>query len=126
MSRIGNKPIPVPAKVKVEISAAAIRVEGPKGKLEVALPRGVPSEGQGENLVALRDGGQWRGFHGLARALVANAVSGVDRGFKKEMDIVGVGYRAEVKGLPDSSELWSRIDARREAGSIVKSLPLVG
>jgi large subunit ribosomal protein L6 len=98
VSRIGNKPIPVPAKVKVEISAAAIRVEGPKGKLEVALPRGVRFERQGENLVALRDGDQWRAFHGLARALVANAVSGVDRGFKKEMDIVGVGYRAEVKG----------------------------
>jgi large subunit ribosomal protein L6 len=98
VSRIGNKPIPVPAKVKVDISGAAVRVEGPKGKLEVALPRGVRFERQGENLVALRDGEQWRAFHGLARALVANAVSGVERGFKKEMDIVGVGYRAEVKG----------------------------
>ena len=98
MSRIGNKPIPVPAKVKVDISAAAVRVEGPKGKLEVALPRGVRFERKGENLVALREGDQWRAFHGLARALVANAVTGVERGFKKEMDIVGVGYRAEVKG----------------------------
>ena len=98
VSRIGNKPIPVPAKVKVDISGAAVRVEGPKGKLEVAVPRGVRFERQGENLVALRDGDQWRAFHGLARALVANAVAGVERGFKKEMDIVGVGYRAEVKG----------------------------
>jgi large subunit ribosomal protein L6 len=98
VSRIGNKPIPVPAKVKVDISAAAVRVEGPKGKLEVAVPRGVRFERQGENLVALRDSDQWRAFHGLARALVANAVTGVERGFKKEMDIVGVGYRAEVKG----------------------------
>jgi large subunit ribosomal protein L6 len=98
VSRIGNKPISVPAKVKVDISAAAVRVEGPKGKLEVALPRGVRFERKGESLVALREGEQWRAFHGLARALVANAVTGVERGFKKEMDIVGVGYRAEVKG----------------------------
>jgi large subunit ribosomal protein L6 len=98
VSRIGNKPIPVPAKVKVDIGKDAVRVEGPKGKLAVALPRGVRFELQGDTLLALREGDQWRAFHGLARALVANAVQGVHAGFKKEMDIVGVGYRAEVKG----------------------------
>ncbi len=98
MSRIGNKPIPVPAKVKVDISTAAVRVEGPKGKLEVAIPRGIRFERQGEELLALRENDQWRAFHGLARALVANAVRGVNEGFKKDLTIVGVGYRAEVKG----------------------------
>jgi large subunit ribosomal protein L6 len=91
-------PIPVPAKVKVDISGEAIRVEGPKGKLEVALPRGIRFERKGEELLALRDGDEYRAFHGLARALVANAVRGVSEGFKKELVIVGVGYRAEVKG----------------------------
>jgi large subunit ribosomal protein L6 len=98
VSRIGNKPIPVPAKVKVDIAKDVVRVEGPKGKLTVPLPRGIRFERQGDTLLALREGDQWRAFHGLARALVANAVQGVHAGFKKEMDIVGVGYRAEVKG----------------------------
>lgn len=98
MSRIGRQPIAVPAKVKVDIADQAVRVEGPKGKLQVPLPRGVRFERQGETLVAVRDSDAYRAFHGLARALVANAVLGVSQGFKKELDIVGVGYRAEVKG----------------------------
>lgn len=98
MSRVGNNPIPVPAKVKIDIAAGSVRVEGPKGKLQVALPRGVRFERKGETLLALRENDEYRAFHGLARALVANAVLGVSQGFKKEMDIVGVGYRAEVKG----------------------------
>jgi large subunit ribosomal protein L6 len=98
VSRVGNKPIPVPAKVKVDISADAVRVEGPKGKLQVALPPGVRFERKGEELLALRESDEWRAFHGLARALVANAVHGVSEGFKKDLTIVGVGYRAEVKG----------------------------
>jgi large subunit ribosomal protein L6 len=98
VSRIGKKPIPVPAKVKVDIAESSVRVEGPKGKLEIAVPRGIRFERQGENLVALRQSDEQRALHGLARALVANAVTGVHQGFKKEMDIVGVGYRAEVKG----------------------------
>jgi large subunit ribosomal protein L6 len=98
VSRIGNKPIPVPAKVKVDVAKDVVRVEGPKGKLSVPLPRGVRFELKGDTLLALRDGDQWRAFHGLARALVANAVQGVHAGFKQEMDIVGVGYRAEIKG----------------------------
>lgn len=98
MSRIGRKPISVPAGVKVEISAGAVEVEGPKGKLSVPLPPGIRFEQKDSTLVALRQNDEQRALHGLARALVANAVHGVTQGFKKELDIVGVGYRAEVKG----------------------------
>jgi large subunit ribosomal protein L6 len=98
MSRIGRKPISVPAGVKVEISFGAVEVEGPKGKLSVPLPPGIRFEQKDSTLVALRQNDEQRALHGLARALVANAVHGVTQGFKKELDIVGVGYRAEVKG----------------------------
>ena len=98
MSRIGRKPISVPAGVKVEISAGAVEVEGPKGRLSVPLPPGIRFEQKDSTLVALRQNDEQRALHGLARALVANAVHGVTQGFKKELDIVGVGYRAEVKG----------------------------
>jgi large subunit ribosomal protein L6 len=98
MSRIGRKPIPVPAGVKVELGAAAVEVQGPKGKLSIPLPRGIRFEQKDGVLNALRDSDEQRALHGLARALVANAVRGVTEGFKKELDIVGVGYRAEVKG----------------------------
>jgi large subunit ribosomal protein L6 len=98
MSRIGRKPISVPAGVKVEISSDAVEVEGPKGKLNVPLPPGIRFEQKDSTLLALRQNDEQRALHGLARALVANAVHGVTQGFKKELDIVGVGYRAEVKG----------------------------
>jgi large subunit ribosomal protein L6 len=98
MSRIGRKPIAVPASVKVQIGPAAIEVQGPKGKLSVRVPRGIRFEQKDGTLTALRETEEQRALHGLARALVANAVRGVTEGFKKELDIVGVGYRAEVKG----------------------------
>jgi len=98
MSRIGRKPIPVPAGVKVQIGPAAIEVQGPKGKLTIAVPRGIRFEQKDGTLNALRESDEQRALHGLARALVANAVRGVTEGFKKDLDIVGVGYRAEVKG----------------------------
>jgi large subunit ribosomal protein L6 len=98
MSRIGRKPIPVPAGVKVQIGAAAVEVQGPKGKLNVPLPPGIRFEQKDGVLNAVRDSEEYRAMHGLARALVANAVRGVTEGFKKDLDIVGVGYRAEVKG----------------------------
>src|SRR5207245_7954791 len=98
MSRIGRKPIAVPASVKVQIGAAAIEVQGPKGKLSVRVPQGIRFEQKDGTLTALRESDEQRALHGLARALVANAVRGVTEGFKKELDIVGVGYRAEVKG----------------------------
>ncbi len=98
MSRIGKKIIPVPSGVKVQISAAAVDVQGPKGKMSVKIPRGIRFEQKDGTLQALRDSDEQKALHGLARALVANAVTGVTTGFKKDLDIVGVGYRAEVKG----------------------------
>lgn len=98
MSRIGRKPIAVPAGVKVQISAGAVEVQGPKGKLHVPLPAGIQIQQKDGALTATRATEEHRALHGLARALLANAVHGVTEGFKKELDIVGVGYRAEVKG----------------------------
>jgi len=98
MSRIGRKPIAVPSGVKIQIGPAAIEVQGPKGKLSIGVPRGIRFEQKDGTLNALRDSDEQRALHGLARALVANAVRGVTEGFRKELDIVGVGYRAEVKG----------------------------
>jgi large subunit ribosomal protein L6 len=98
MSRIGNKPIPVPAGVKVQLDDRAVHVQGPKGKLSVPLPPGITMQQKDGVLTAVRASEEQRALHGLARALVANAVHGVTQGFKKELDIVGVGYRAEVRG----------------------------
>jgi len=98
MSRIGRKPIPVPSAVKVQIGPTAVEVQGPKGKLTIRVPRGIHFEQKDGTLLALRESDEQRALHGLARALVANAVRGVTEGFKKDLDIVGVGYRAEVKG----------------------------
>jgi len=98
MSRIGRKPIPVPAGVKIQISPVTVEVQGPKGKMSVGVPRGIRFEQKDGVLNALRDTDEHRALHGLARALVANAVRGVTEGFKKDLDIVGVGYRAELKG----------------------------
>ena len=98
MSRIGNKPIPVPSGVKIALGAEKVEVQGPKGKLSVAVPRGISFEQKDGVLNVKRASDEHRAVHGLARALVANAVHGVTQGFKKEMDIVGVGYRAELKG----------------------------
>jgi large subunit ribosomal protein L6 len=98
MSRIGNKLIPVPSGVKIQIKEDAVEVQGPKGKMRVAVPHGISFEQKDGVLVAKRAQENYRALHGLARALVANAVTGVTTGFKKDLDIVGVGYRAEVKG----------------------------
>jgi large subunit ribosomal protein L6 len=98
MSRIGNKVIPVPSGVKIQIKDGSVEVQGPKGKMNVRVPSGIKFEQRDGTLVAKREAEQYRALHGLARALVANAVTGVTTGFKKDLDIVGVGYRAEVKG----------------------------
>lgn len=98
MSRIGNKIIVVPSGVKVQLKDGAVEVQGPKGKMSVRVPRGIQFEQKDSTLVAKRASEEQRALHGLARALVANAVTGVTQGFKKDLDIVGVGYRAEVKG----------------------------
>jgi large subunit ribosomal protein L6 len=100
MSRIGKKPIAVPKGVTVKVAEGAVEVQGPKGKLRQALPPGILFSQDAGALVAKlsREDDELRKFHGLARSLVANAVAGVTDGFKKELDIVGVGYRAELKG----------------------------
>jgi large subunit ribosomal protein L6 len=98
MSRIGRKPIPVPSGVKVSAASGYAEVQGPKGKLRVLVPSQIRVEQKDGVLTLLRDNEEHRALHGLARALLANAVHGVTQGFKKELDIVGVGYRAEVKG----------------------------
>jgi len=98
MSRIGNKPIEVPTGVTVQLEPAAAVVKGPKGTLRVALPAGVTMAKQDGRLLARRESDQHSALHGLVRSLVSNAVRGVAQGFEKHLDIVGIGYRAEVKG----------------------------
>lgn len=101
MSRIGKKPIPVPKGVTVKVDATGVDVKGPKGQMRQALPPGVVVALEDGALLAKRervDDKSLAKFHGLARSLVANAVQGVTEGWKRELDIVGVGYRAELKG----------------------------
>jgi large subunit ribosomal protein L6 len=99
MSRVGLKPIPIPSGVKVAVAAETFTAEGPKGKVSQALFAGFPvAVEDGEVRVARPgDSGMERSRHGLLRALLANAVTGVSTGFTRQLDIVGVGYRAEVK-----------------------------
>ncbi|HXN45553.1 MAG TPA: 50S ribosomal protein L6 [Bryobacteraceae bacterium] len=97
MSRVGKKPIPLPKGVKVVIGAE-LEVEGPKGKLKVPVPAGIHARQAGGILELDRDGDKYAALHGLTRALAANAVQGVSTGFVRELDIVGIGYRADVKG----------------------------
>ena len=100
MSRIGKKPITLPQGVTVKIGPNALDIQGPKGKLTQRIPPGVAFELADGQLRAktLRVDPELGKFHGLARSLVANGVLGVTEGFKRELDIVGVGYRAEVRG----------------------------
>jgi large subunit ribosomal protein L6 len=100
MSRVGLKPIAVPKDVKVSVSERLLTVQGPKGKLETPVPPGIRFALDGAVLSCARSGDepQQRAYHGLARALAQNAVKGVTEGFSKELDIVGVGYRAQVEG----------------------------
>ena len=97
MSRIGKKPIPLPSGVKVQIGDQ-LQVTGPKGSLTVPIPQGIRIEQKDGKLELLRDSDQHAALHGLTRALAANAVQGVSTGFTRELDIVGIGYRADVKG----------------------------
>jgi large subunit ribosomal protein L6 len=100
MSRVGRKIIPVPQGVKVGIAKSALSVQGPKGKLETPVPPGISFVLEGAELTCKRtnDERQQRAFHGLARALAQNAIKGVTEGFTKDLDIVGVGYKAAVEG----------------------------
>jgi large subunit ribosomal protein L6 len=98
MSRIGRKPITLPKGVTVKIDGNTVAVQGPKGKLETLLPPGIRMEQQDGHLVAIRENDSQAALHGLARALVNNAVEGVTKGWTRELEIVGIGYRAEMKG----------------------------
>lgn len=98
MSRVGKKPIDIPKDVKVNITDGTVEVQGPKGKLTTTVPAGVTLKVEDGKLVAERAGNEHTAMHGTVRALVANAVAGVSKGFTQEMDVVGVGYKAEVKG----------------------------
>ena len=100
MSRIGRKIISIPQGVQVNIADDQVRVQGPKGQTTSVVPEGIRFERTEKGVVATRssDSKKQKALHGLARSLLANAVSGVSQGFKKELDIVGIGYRAELKG----------------------------
>lgn len=100
MSRIGNTPITVPSDVDVTLSGRSISVKGPKGSLERELPGSITVDQDGETLTVIRpdDENKTKALHGLTRSLVNNMVIGVTEGFKKELEIHGVGYRAEAKG----------------------------
>ena len=98
MSRIGKKPIAIPKGVTVRIEGNTVLVQGPKGKLDTALPTGIKVEQKDGNIVAIRENDSQAAVHGLARALVNNAVEGVTKGWIRDLEIVGIGYRAEMKG----------------------------
>jgi large subunit ribosomal protein L6 len=98
MSRVGKKAISIPSGVTVTIKDAELEVKGPKGTLNTPIPAGIGFRQEEGTLVAIRENDDQAAFHGLARALANNAVVGVTEGFKKEMDVVGVGYKADVQG----------------------------
>ena len=98
MSRIGKKPIPLPAGVKYKVEGSTVLVEGPKGKVSAMVANGISLETKDGVLHVNRESDKYAAVHGLTRALVFNAVEGVTKGWTKELDIVGIGYRAEMKG----------------------------
>ena len=98
MSRVGKKPITLPSGVNVTINSNELEVKGPKGVLKTPIPEGVEFKMEDGALVAERANDDKAALHGLARALANNAVVGVTEGFTKQMDVVGVGYKADVQG----------------------------
>ena len=100
MSRIGKQPIAIPAKVKVDVKGTKVFVEGPKGKLDMEIPRRTSLKIENGNITVSRDGddAEARALHGLSRALVNNLVKGVSEGYMKKLEINGVGFKAAVQG----------------------------
>lgn len=100
MSRVGNSPISVPGAVKVEVGAGTLQVKGPKGELVTPVPEGIQASLEEGTLSFSRsgEGPRMRALHGLTRSLAANAVHGVTEGFHRDLEIVGIGYRASVQG----------------------------
>jgi large subunit ribosomal protein L6 len=97
MSRIGKKPISIQKNVKINITDGVIEVSGPKGQLTVPVPAGIKFRMDGDQLIAERESDEYAALHGLARALVQNAVTGVTDGYSRQLDIVGVGYKVELQ-----------------------------
>jgi large subunit ribosomal protein L6 len=98
MSRIGKKPITIPKGVTITINADELEVKGTKGTLKSPIPDGVTFKMEEGVLTAERESDNYKALHGLARALANNAIVGVTEGFKRELDVVGVGYKADVQG----------------------------
>jgi large subunit ribosomal protein L6 len=100
MSRIGKLPVAIPPKVKVGIQNRLVSVEGPKGKLEFALPRKTTAAVEGDQVIVRREGedAEAKSLHGLSRAIVNNMIKGVSEGFVKKLEIQGVGFKAAVQG----------------------------
>jgi large subunit ribosomal protein L6 len=100
MSRIGQKPITVPDKVKVAVNGPLVNIEGPRGKLKHSLPSGIEARLDGKTLLVEKKGEtrQHKALHGLSRALLANLVQGANEGFQKKLEIQGVGFKAAVQG----------------------------
>jgi large subunit ribosomal protein L6 len=98
MSRVGKLPIVVPQGVRINLQGAVLQVEGPKGKMQHAIPEGLKIDVADNSITVTRlsEQNKIRALHGLTRSLVANMVAGVTQGFKKELEIVGVGYRADM------------------------------
>jgi large subunit ribosomal protein L6 len=98
MSRIGRKPIALPQGVKYKVEGNTVLVEGPKGKVSALIADGISLKTEDGHLQVERESDDKAALHGLTRALVQNAVSGVTKGWTRELDIVGIGFRAEMKG----------------------------
>jgi large subunit ribosomal protein L6 len=126
MSRIGRKPIPIPSGVEVAIDGSMVRVKGARGELERTVPRDMILRQEDGTVVVERpsEAGEHRAMHGLTRTLIANMVEGVTTGFKKTLEIVGVGYRAENKpfGLTLSLGYSHPIDYRAPEGITLRAV----
>jgi large subunit ribosomal protein L6 len=97
MSRIGKKPVAIPKGVKINVNDGAVEVTGPKGSLKTPVPAGINARVDGDNILIERDSDDKAALHGLLRALVQNAVTGVSEGFSRQLDVVGVGYKVELQ-----------------------------
>src|ERR671933_1639573 len=133
MSRIGKKVITVPKGVTVTVGERELTVKGPKGTLVTPIPEGITFKLEGDQLLAERTSDELAAAHGLARALANNAIVGVTEGFTKRMDVVGVGYKADIQGRkivfslgyshPVEFPLPEGIDARGERVAAKASIP---
>ena len=98
MSRIGMKPVAIPAGVKVAVAGSSVEIEGKLGKLSIAIPEGTAVKVEGSEVIVTRADDNFKALHGLVRSLINNAVFGVVNGYKKELEIVGVGFKATLAG----------------------------